>query len=297
MGIDHFLEYLRYEKKYSENTIMAYKNDLETFSFFLQEEYGEQEPEEINYPQIRSWIICLVDRKISNRSINRKISSLKSFFRFLQKTRQIKISPLAKHLPLKTPKKVQVPFSEAEVEKVLGNFEASGFEEVRDKLIIELFYSTGIRRKELIEVKLHDLDLGNRILKVKGKRNKERFIPLLENVTEDCRIYLGLRKEVENERSDNYFFLTGRGVKIYDSLVYRIINNYFSTVSSKVKKSPHILRHSFATHLLNQGAGLNAVKELLGHSSLASTQVYTHNSLAELLKTHKTNHPRSRKKE
>jgi integrase/recombinase XerC len=293
---ERFFEYLELEKKNSTHTITAYKADLLAFSGFIMTTYGQQDLKEVNYSQVRSWIVQLVEEGLSNNSINRKISSLKAYYRFLQKTKQLEVSPLAKHRALKTNRKLQVPFSEAEVDTALLKIPAEGFEEVRNKLMVELFYSTGIRRSELIGIKLQDVDLSSGILKVKGKGNKERFIPLLSTVIASVKEYLEERKGVENDISEGYFFLTAAGVKMYDSLVYRTINNYFRGISSKLKKSPHILRHSFATHLLNQGAHLNAVKELLGHSSLAATQVYTHNSMAELNKVYQNAHPRNKKK-
>ena len=229
-------------------------------------------------------LICLV-----------QISSINSYYKFLLKTDSIKVNPLAKHKALKVSKKVQIPFSQEEVKKVLDEFDFDNtFEGVRDKLIIELFYSTGIRRAELVQLQLTDIDLSNKNLKVLGKRNKERYLPLLESVLNTIKMYLMKREELENIVNKETLFLTNTGYKIYETLVYRIINNYFSKASSKVKKSPHILRHSFATHLLNQGADLNAVKELLGHSSLAATQVYTHNSIAELKKVYAKSHPRNK---
>lgn len=294
--LDPFLQYLELEKQNSVHTITAYKADLLAFADFISSTYGQEDLKEVNYPQVRTWIINLVEEGLSNNSINRKTSSIKAYYRFLQKTKQISVSPLAKHRALKTSRKLQVPFSETEVENALQQIPADGFEALRNKLMVELFYSTGIRRSELIGIKLKDLDLSAGILKVKGKGNKERFIPLLTGVKATVRDYLQERKGVENDKSEAYLFLTGAGVKMYDSLVYRTINNYFRGISSKLKKSPHILRHSFATHLLNQGAHLNAVKELLGHSSLAATQVYTHNSMAELNKVYKNAHPRNNKK-
>jgi integrase/recombinase XerC len=169
------------------------------------------------------------------------------------------------------------------------------FKGLRNRLIVELFYATGIRRIELVQIKLSHIDLANKTLKVLGKRNKERFIPLISSVVDTVKAYLLIRNELETIQDEQYLFLTKKGLKIYETLVYRIINDYFSKASSKVKRSPHILRHSFATHLLNQGANLNAVKELLGHSSLAATQVYTHNSIAELKKVYSNAHPRSKK--
>lgn len=296
MQLEQFIEYLLLEKKYSQLTVNAYQKDIESFIKFFELEYGEVVVEEINYAQIRQWIISLVESKISNRSINRKVSALNSFFKFLLKVETITQNPLAKHKALKTSKKVQVPFSEVEINKVLEEFNHDNtFEGIRNKLIIELFYSTGIRRIELIEIKLSDLDLENGTLKVLGKRNKERYVPLLHSVVQTIKLYKSQRQGLREIVNFEYLFLTKKGVKIYETLVYRIINEYFSIASLKVKKSPHILRHSFATHLLNQGADLNAVKELLGHSSLAATQIYTHNSIAELKKVYSKAHPRSKK--
>lgn len=291
----HFSEYLLYEKKYSELTVKAYLADLESFSKFVTETYGNSAIQDVNYPQIRYWIVDLVKRKISNRSVNRKVSSLNSYFKFLIKTETIQANPLSKHKALKTSKKVQIPFSQKEMEDVMQILEKeTDFEGVRNRLIVELFYATGIRRIELIQIKLNDIDIANKTLKVLGKRNKERFIPLINSVVVTLTNYKQLRNELEIIENSAYLFLTKKGLKIYETLVYRIINDYFSKASLKVKKSPHILRHSFATHLLNQGADLNAVKELLGHSSLAATQVYTHNSIAELKKVYESAHPRSK---
>ena len=296
MSFQSFTDYLLLEKNYSALTVKAYKSDLEEFSKFVKTEYETNTINKVSYAQIRSWIVVMVEKEISNRSINRKISALNTYYKFLLKIEDIKTNPLSKHKALKTSKKIQVPFSEAEINMVLDdlNFE-NDFEGIRNKLIIELFYSTGIRRIELIELKLTSINLENKTLKVLGKRNKERIVPLLQSVTQTINTYLKARNTLENISDSNSLFLTKKGVKIYETLVYRIINDYFSEASSKVKKSPHILRHSFATHLLNQGAELNAVKELLGHSSLAATQVYTHNSIAELKKVHVKAHPRSEK--
>ncbi|HEY5687967.1 MAG TPA: tyrosine-type recombinase/integrase [Yeosuana sp.] len=296
MSFNSFTDYLLLEKKYSKLTVSAYENDLESFKKFIKEEYASNDIQSINYPQIRNWIVFLVESNISNRSINRKMSSLNTYYKFLMKTGEIQANPLAKHKALKTSKKIQIPFSETEINMVLDelHFE-DDFEGIRNRLIIELFYSTGIRRIELVELKLSSVDFNNKTLKVLGKRNKERIVPLIKPVLETMNQYLKSRDGLEIMHDNDRLFLTKKGVKIYETLVYRIINDYFSIASSKVKKSPHILRHSFATHLLNQGADLNAVKELLGHSSLAATQVYTHNSIAELKKVHVNAHPRSKK--
>jgi len=295
MPILSFLEYISLEKKYSPHTIKAYKDDINVFQLFCKNNFDSDDIVTANYSQIRSWIVSLVDGGVSNRSINRKVSSLKAFYKFLLKSKQISESPLVKHKALKVGKRIQVPFSNAEInEVILGLSDESDFRSVRDRLIVELFYSTGMRRSELIELKIIDVDLAQQTVKVLGKRNKERFIPLLKSVLETLQRYLVLREDMITENS--HLLVTEKGKKIYGTLVYRIINNYFSSASSKSKKSPHILRHSFATHLLNEGADLNSVKELLGHSSLASTQVYTHNSLGKIKEVYNQAHPRSNKK-
>jgi len=297
MSFKSFTDYLLLEKNYSKLTVSAYKNDLENFKAFIEDEYDSDNLLQVNYHQIRNWIVSLVEHNISNRSINRKVSSLNTYYKYLLKIGDIQVNPLAKHKALKTTKKIQIPFSESEINMVLDelHFEKD-FEGVRNKLIIELFYSTGIRRIELVNLKLSQLNFESKTLKVLGKRNKERILPLIKPVLDTLVKYLEARNTLEFIADKDNLFLTQKGVKIYETLVYRIINDYFSIASSKVKKSPHILRHSFATHLLNQGADLNAVKELLGHSSLAATQVYTHNSIAELKKVHVNAHPRSKNK-
>jgi integrase/recombinase XerC len=296
--VDAFLEYLNLEKKYSAHTITAYKNDLQSFKKFLEMEYAQENLREVHYSQIRNWIVNLVDIKVSNRTVNRKVSALKSFFTFLQKTKQIDYNPLSKHKSLKIEKRLQVPFSFKEINTVINDIDKEAnddFESLRNRLIVELFYSTGIRRAELINIKQRDVSFSDKTVKILGKRNKERFVPLLESVIQTLNRYLALKKEFEIGLEE--LFITEKGNKIYETLVYRIINHYFGQVSSKEKRSPHILRHSFATHLLNEGADLNSVKDLLGHSSLASTQVYTQNSLDVLKKVYNKAHPRGSKKD
>ena len=289
-----FQDYLQLEKKYSPHTVIAYINDVVSFESFVKSEFDSDDLLDVNYSLIRSWIVALVENAISNTSINRKITALKSYYKFLLKTKQIEVSPLIKHKSLKTPKTLQIPFSEKELDEVLHQIKyPDGFEGVRDKLIIDLFYTTGIRRTELIHLKIINIDLSNATLKVLGKRNKERILPLLPIIINQFKLFLTERAYLERITDNEYFFLTLKGVKMNDSLVYRLINHYFSNVSEKVKKSPHILRHTFATHLLNNGADLNSVKELLGHSSLASTQIYTQSSLFELKKVYGDAHPRN----
>lgn len=295
-NIKPFQDYLQLEKNYSQHTVVAYINDLNFFESFLSNEFDDNNLIAVNYNQIRSWIVSLSDDGISNSSINRKIASLKSFYKFLLKTKQINSSPLIKHKALKTAKKIQIPFSEKELDLVLNQINyTNDFDGIRDKLIIDLFYTTGIRRAELINLKLHNVDLSNSTIKVLGKRNKERIIPILPILEKQIKSYLRERACLQSISDVDYFFVLLKGVKLNDSFVYRLINFYFRNVSEKVKKSPHILRHTFATHLLNNGADINSVKELLGHSSLASTQVYTHNSLAELQKVYNSAHPRNKK--
>jgi len=293
MLVQKFIDYLLLEKKYSQHTVVAYQKDIDSFQSFLMEGFSTSEVSTANYSQIRSWIVQLVDSQITNRTINRKISSLNSYYKFLLKIQSIESNPLAKHKALKVSKKIQIPFSEVEVNTVLDSIHTATFEGLRDKLIVELFYSTGIRQIELVQLQLQDVDVSQGLIKVLGKRNKERFIPLLPTVLRTFEAYYTERSKLETIKDSSVLFLTKKGTKIYEMLVYRVITNYFASVSSKVKKSPHILRHSFATHLLNNGADLNAVKELLGHSSLAATQVYTHNSVAELKKVYEKSHPRT----
>ena len=296
MSLLAFISYLSLEKNYSTHTVTAYQKDIEEFINFCQTQYQLIDIDEVDYSLIRSWIVSLVNASISNRSINRKVGSLKAYYKFLQRIEKITVNPLSKHKALKTSKKIEVPFSEIEMEKVLQQipFE-EGFEGIRNKLMIDVLYATGIRRAELINLKITDVDLSENTIKVLGKRNKERIIPLLFSTKYLLLEYLKERKNLELIVNDDYIFLLKSGVKIYETLAYRIINKYLSRVSSKMKTSPHILRHTFATHLLNKGADLNSVKELLGHSSLASTQIYTHNSIAELKKVHLEAHPRNKK--
>ena len=294
MSISHFITYLDCEKKYSPYTLTAYTKDLSSFEEFCESEFEIEEMSGVSYPVIRSWIVKLVEDGISNRSINRKISSLRSYFNFLLKSKQIEDHPLRKHKALKVEKRINVPFSEKEINEVLDFFDqADGFEQIRDKLIIELLYTTGMRRAELIGLKNTSIDLAQSIVKVLGKRNKERQLPLLLSVVGTVEKYKLLRKDIVS--GSDSFLITKKGDDIYPTLVYRIINEYFSKVSVKVKKSPHIVRHSFATHLLSEGADLNSVKELLGHSSLASTQVYTHSNLKDLKIMYNQAHPRGNK--
>ena len=295
MSTNKFYQYLTLEKNYSKHTLTAYKADIKAFETYFVETYENTEMHLASYVQIRSWIVSLVDSEITNRSINRKVSSLKSYFKFLLKIGSIEVNPLIGHRVLKTSKKLQIPFSDREVRNVFRNVEGEDddFSVLRDKLIIELFYATGMRRSELVQLRIDDVDMDQQQVKVLGKRNKERYIPLIPSVIKSYKRYIIERDKILRKGQNDYLFLTKKGVKIYETLVYRVVNSYFSKVSVKVKKSPHILRHAFATQLLSEGADLTAVRDLLGHTSLAATQVYTHQDIARLSDIYKSTHPRN----
>ena len=294
VSIQAFSDYLLKEKKYSLHTVKAYMRDIEFFNEYLLQLQPSINLIEVTYPVIRSWIVVLVNQNISNQSINRKVSSLKAFYRFLAKCKLIATSPLLSHKALKTPKKVQIPFSENELIEIEDmSVNLNDIVEVRNRLIVELLYTTGIRRSELINLKVTDYSKKNATIKVLGKRNKERILPLLNVTISWIERYQELLKNEKISVNSDMLILSNSLNKLSESFVYRLINTYFSDISEKVKKSPHVLRHSFATHLLNHGADLNSVKELLGHSSLASTQIYTHSSLNDLKNVYQKAHPRS----
>ena len=294
-NIQPYQDYLVKEKNYSPLTVQAYVSDVQAFQIYLNDFHGNIILEEVSYSQIRSWIVVLIENNISATSKKKKISSLKSYYKFLLKVKQISVNPLLKHKSLKTAKKVQIPFSEKELQDVFEfNSYSNDFEGIRNQLIIELFYTTGIRRAEMINLALNNVDTAQKTIKVIGKRNKERIIPLLNCTIELIEAYKHERNHLERVNQKEMLILSKNGNKVSESFVYRLINEYFSTVSQKTKKSPHVLRHSFATHLLNNGADLNSVKELLGHASLSSTQIYTHSSLAELKKVYQEAHPRNK---
>ena len=293
MYLPNFFDYLSKEKNFSRNTVIAYRKDLETFKLFCLDHYEISNISKVSYLIIRDWIINLSEKNLSPLTINRKISSLNKYYDFLLKTQVNKVSPLKNHKRLKVQKKLIIPFSEDEVFKVIDVF-SNDFEGKRNLLIVDTLYSTGIRRDELINIKLNDVFLSENLIKVLGKRNKERLVPVLGNLNKRIKDYLSLRKEVS--LSSSYLFITNKGKSIGPSLVYRVVKKYFSKVSTKVKTSPHVLRHSFATHMLNNGADINSIKEIMGHSSLASTQIYTKIKLPKIINDYKKNHPRERKK-
>ena len=297
MLINQFKDYLLLERNYSELTAGAYVADVTAFLVFFEQTYESSDLVSVNYAQIRHWIIELVDLKITNRSINRKLSSLKAFYVYLQKTEIVLVNPMARHKSLKVASKSKLPFSEVEVAEVFEMFEGEldDLAELRDRLIIELLYTTGMRRIELVNLTVGSLNLSDQSLKVLGKRKKERIVPLLKTTVELLGKYLQLCRGVYSCGFSDPLFRTNKGVKIYEKVVFRLVNSYFSKVTVKNNLSPHVLRHSFATHLLNNGADLNSLKELLGHSSLAATQVYTHNNISQLAQVYKKAHPRNKK--
>ena len=292
MLIDEFLKYLQLEKRYSPHTVKAYQIDITQFQDYLDEAY-ESVLQNAKHPMVRSWLAQMLDYGISPRSVNRKISVLKSFYKFLLKEEKVKEDPTIKVVPPKMSKKLPVFVEEDQMRKLLDELDfTDGYAGVRDKLMIELFYSTGIRQAELIHLKINDIDLSSNVIKVLGKRNKERLIPLTLELRKKIEIYLKLRAELPVKYS-SYLLLTNKGKKLYPNLVYRQVNHYLSQVTSLDKKSPHVLRHTFATHMLNNGADLNAIKELLGHANLSATQVYTHNTIDKLKKVYNQAHPRA----
>jgi len=295
MLIEKFLDYLQLEKNYSSNTLSAYKRDLIQYNKFIVENNCNLEIENADYKIIRSWIVSMVNSNISNRSINRKVSSLKSFYKFLIKTETIRSSPLKAHSPLKQSKKIQVPFSQEEINSLLdSDFFTNDYKGVLQKSIIAFFYFTGVRRIELINIKESDISLESSTIKVMGKRSKERIIPILPKLKKTIKFYMEIKSKLIGNTSFEYLFISKNGKQLSEKFVYRTVNEYFKLVSPKIKKAPHVLRHSFATHLINEGADINSVKELLGHSSLSATQVYSHTSMERIKEVFKNSHPRAK---
>jgi integrase/recombinase XerC len=292
MLLNDFLKYLQYEKRYSQHTLEAYQIDLLQFERYLSEFY-ETELKEASFSMMRSWLAQMLDYGISSRTVNRKLSSLKSFYKFLRKEGRREDDPTQKLQAPKMPKKLPAFVEEQQMNTLLDEVEfVEGYEGERDKLMIELFYSTGMRQAELINLRLKDVDFERSTIKVLGKRNKERLIPLTKELLHKVKAYMKSRAELPI-KDTFYLLLTQKGKKLYPSLVYKRVNHYLNQVTSLEQKSPHVLRHTFATHMLNRGADLNAIKELLGHASLAATQVYTHNTIEQLKKVYNQAHPRA----
>jgi len=274
------------------HTQKAYAHNLKEFQHYCKNVYGHEDLDQATYSQIRTWIVQLIDKGISTRTVNRKLSALRSYYKYMMQIGAMESSPMAKHISLKTDKKMAMPFSEEEVKEVLKpeNFEPN-YLGVLQRTLIALLYFTGMRRSELIGLTAASFDRQSGVLKVLGKRNKERVLPLLPEMQGLLEDYLTTKKE-EGLASATALMVSMKGEKLSPEFVYKTVNDYFNRVSTKLKKSPHMLRHSFATHLLDRGADLNSIKELLGHASIASTQVYTHTSLSQIQAIYKKAHPR-----
>ena len=298
MNITTFLQYLEFEKRFSPHTISAYKSDLEQFYVFLKLTYEIKQIEEVRHIHIRAWIVELIQNKITPRSINRKLSTLKSYFKFLKKRKQIKENPMLKVIAPKVGKRLPVVVKELEIEHLFAEVDfGKGYAAARDEMIMELLYSTGMRRSELIQLAPANIDFHLQQIKVLGKGNKERLIPFAKKLGDHLKSYISLRNDEFSLSINDPLFLTNKGQKLYPKFVYNLVKKYLSFVTTVEQRSPHVLRHSFATHLSGNGADLNAIKELLGHSSLAATQVYTHNSIEQLKKVYQQAFPKARKKE
>ncbi|MDP4282117.1 MAG: tyrosine-type recombinase/integrase [Bacteroidota bacterium] len=303
MEREKFISYIRYEKRYSSHTVTAYSNDLSQFYSFLQNQYGIDDIRSVTSSIIRSWQVSLMENKISARSINRKLTTLKSFYKFLLKEKVVNENPMRKIISPKVSKKLPV-FVEVEKMNRLLDSEDFGntFPAFRDRMILETLYATGIRLSEIVGLTEQDIDFNNSCIKVLGKRNKERLIPFTFKFGALLKEYLKQKQEfitspehisAGSNFSDNHLFITDKGNKVYPKFVYRVVTGYLGSVTTLKKRSPHVLRHTFATQLLNEGAELNAVKELLGHANLSATQVYTHNTIEKLKKIYKQAHPKA----
>lgn len=291
--VQSFLNYIEHEKRYSKHTLESYSMDLLQFETFLKDD--KTEIAEANHIHVRNWIVSMMENKISARSINRKISSLKSFYKFLLRKGEIKKNPLAKVQTPKMSKRLPVFVELPGIEKLLNDIEfEEGYKGALDKMIIELFYGTGMRRTELIHLKESDFDSYNSQIKVLGKGNKERIIPIHNQLCNSVKTFIEQKKKLKTEGIPEIFLVSdAKGKKLTENYVYSTVKHYLNLVTTVDKKSPHTLRHTYATHLMNNGADINAVKELLGHASLAATQVYTHNTIDKLKNIYKQAHPKA----
>jgi integrase/recombinase XerC len=287
-----FIDYLKFEKRYSAHTIRAYQDDLGQFFSYLESIFGETTLQAISTPMVRSWLASLKEQQITSKSINRKISSLKSFFKYHLRTGQLEKSPMTAIISPKSGKRLPVYVEEKDMQLLINHVEfPDNWQGKTERLLIRMFYDTGVRLSELVNLKNNQLDIIARNMRVIGKGNKERIIPLSTSLVEEIRKYQEEKKVVGGELAET-LFVSGKGKALYVKYAYLAVRKWLSKVTTLDKKSPHVLRHSFATHLMNHGADLNAVKELLGHSSLAATQLYTHNNIEKLREIHKKNHPR-----
>ena len=284
-----FLEFIQFEKRASNHTLVAYSNDIKQFILYLSNTYEITSITEVNHTIIRSWIVSLMEQKISPRSVNRKITTLKTFYKYLLRQNIVTENPMLKILSPKTSKRLPVFIEKEKMDTLLDDTVfGDDFEGQRNKLIMELFYATGIRLSELINLKQVNVDLYQSQIKVLGKRNKERIVPFNTVLKDQIQQYITTKADLNNE----FLFVNKNGKQLYEKFVYRLVNTYLSQITTVNKKSPHVLRHTFATHMLNNGADLNAIKELLGHANLSATQVYTHNTVEKLKNIHKQAHPK-----
>ena len=293
MLIESFLDYLRYERNYSEKTVLAYGADIKQLQEFSEEEYGKFDPLEVKAELVREWIVALMDKGYTSTSVNRKLSSLRSFYKYLLRQGQMEADPLLKVTGPKNKKPLPVFVRESEMDRLLDETDfGEGFKGCRDRLVIEMFYATGMRLSELIGLGDRDVDFSASLLKVTGKRNKQRLIPFGDELRKSMLEYIDIRNEAVRERSEA-FFIRENGERLYKNLVYNLVKRNLSKVVTLKKRSPHVLRHTFATMMLNNEAELGAVKELLGHESIATTEIYTHTTFEELKKVYKQAHPRA----
>jgi len=292
--IQPFLEYLAYQKRYSPHTITSYQTDLIGFFDFISVNYGELALLDIKPAFVRSWLASLKEKNIASKSINRKISSLKSFFKYQLRNKTIDVSPMATMVSLKVSKRLPSFIEQKDTSDFFKHFEfADTWQGKTDQLLLKIFYQTGVRLSELINLKTNQVDNSNSNIKVIGKGNKERMIPINNELISDISFYIKEKKKYIGNPDEQYILVNDKGKKLYPKYVYNAVKSYLNKITTNSKKSPHVLRHTFATHLVNNGADINAVKELLGHSSLAATQVYTHNSIEKLKDIHKKAHPKS----
>ncbi len=288
-----FENWLKFEKRFSKHTVVSYLNDLNQFQIFISENYDHLEIEKVNTQVIKAWVVSLMEKKYSTRSVNRKIVSLNTFYKFLQREGILQDNPVKSIQGPKQPQRIVKYLEEYEINDLLENFEFDNdFNGFRDKMIFELLYGTGVRLSELIELKIGNIDLNSLNLKVLGKRNKERIIPINSSLEQELKKYLKIRTAEFGINQNEPLLLTEKGKPLYPMLVYRVVKKYLDEQSSRINVSPHVLRHSFATHLINKGADINAIKELLGHANLAATQIYTHNTIERLKEVFKQAHPR-----
>jgi integrase/recombinase XerC len=289
-----FLEYLKYQKRYSQHTIISYENDLSAFSTFMLKEFPDTEIDKIKTTFIRTWLAEMKEADMASRSLNRKISALRSFFKYLLKNDVVKVNPVTTIISPKMPKRLPQFVEEKDTSNLFSEVEFSeGFKGDTEKLLLEILYNTGMRKAELICLKEHQIDISNGQIKVLGKGNKERIIPISKILMNDIKLYIAEKRRLISRLEESFLFVTDKGKPLDPKQVYNIAKKYLAKVTTIDKKSPHILRHSFATHLMNNGADLNAVKELLGHSSLAATQIYTHNTIEKLKDVYKKAHPKA----